>query len=154
MKTAEQMVNEKNQEMVCTAPETTVHDALDKMLSVRIGAMLIKRDDKIIGIWTERDLMRNVIAPGFDCKSAQLGDLMTTKLVTVPHDATVYNLKDKLLGMRLRHLLVEKDGQYIGILSIGDVIRASLDAKDKELTSLSASVNWEYYEDWKWKKKH
>ena len=153
MKTAEEILNEKTHDMICVSPDTTIQDCLETMVANRIGAILVKEGNNIVGIWTERDLMRNVITPGFDAKTARIGDYMTTKLVSAPHDATVYNLKDNFLGRRIRHLLVEKGGKYIGILSTGDVIRASLDEKSDELQKLHASVNWEYYEDWKWKKK-
>ena len=60
-------------------------------------------------------------------------------------------LKDKFLGLKLRHLLIEKEGKYIGLLSIGDVIKASIQEKDQELKNLNAMVSWEYYENWRWK---
>ncbi len=153
MKTAEEMLNEKSRDMICVSTETTVHEALKVMVKNRIGAILIKKEDQIIGIWTERDHMCNALEEGFNAKSAMLGDLMTTELHCAPHDATVYLLLDIFLGKRFRHLFIEKDGKYIGLLSMGDVIRASLDAKAEELQALNAMVSWDYYEDWKWKKK-
>ena len=76
---------------------------------------------------------------------------MTTGLKSAPASDTVYMLKDKFLGLKLRHLLIEKEGKYIGLLSIGDVIKASIQEKDQELKNLNAMVSWEYYENWRWK---
>ena len=59
---------------------------------------------------------------------------------------------DKFLGKHMRHLLIEKNGEYIGILSIGDVMRATMLEKDEELKRLNAIVSWEYYENWKWER--
>ncbi len=151
MKIAQEMLHEKGGDVISVSPDTTLHDALTKMVKKNIGSMLVKDDSKIVGIWTERDLMKSSVKPGFDPKTAKIKDHMTKSLVSTPHNATVYNLQDKLVGKRLRHLLVEKDGEYIGILSAGDVMRATLDEKDNELQELNAKVSWDYYEDWRWK---
>jgi len=154
MKTAWEILQEKGDTMFSVTPDTTIFDALQTMVEKNIGAILIKEGDKIVGIWTERDLMRNVAKPDFDPKSARIVDHMTRNLMSAPFTATVYNLKDIFLGKRLRHLLIEKDGKYIGLLSAGDVMRASLQEKDQELHSLNAIMNWDYYENWKWRKKN
>ena len=54
-------------------------------------------------------------------------------------------------GLRIRHLLVEKEGRPIGLLSAGDVMKATLEMKNRELKALNAMVSWDYYEDWRWK---
>ena len=57
------------------------------------------------------------------------------------------------MGLFIRHILVEKDGDYISLLSIGDVLRASLVAKDLQIKGLNAIGGWEYYENWGWPRK-
>lgn len=149
MNTAENLVRDKNRDIISVPPNTTIHDALKIMTGNRIGAMLIKNEGRIVGIWTERDLMRNVMVEGFDPKTALIGDYMVTGLQSSPHTDSVYNLMDKFLGLRLRHLLVEKDGAYIGLLSIGDVIKACLLERTSELKELNSMLSWKYYEEWK-----
>ncbi len=83
--------------------------------------------------------------------TALIDDYMTTDLVSAPHTDTVYNLMDKLLGLRVRHLLIEKDGKTIGMVSSGDVMKASIQEKDGELKQLNSMVGWDYYENWRWK---
>lgn len=151
MKTAEQMINEKGNHLISVPPNTSIYDALRLMIEKQIGAILVKKGDEIVGIWTERDLMRNTVNAGFDAQKAKIGDYMTTGLKSAPASDTVYMLKDKFLGLKLRHLLIEKEGKYIGLLSIGDVIKASIQEKDRELKDLNAMVSWEYYENWRWK---
>jgi signal-transduction protein with cAMP-binding, CBS, and nucleotidyltransferase domain len=56
---------------------------------------------------------------------------------------------DKFLGLRLRHLLIDREGEFIGMLSIGDVVRSALQTRTDELRELSQITNWEYYEEWK-----
>ena len=151
MKTALDMLQEKGNKIFSVPPDTTIYEALNVMRDHNIGAMLVKENGNIAGIWTERDLVRNSLLAGFDPKTAKIGDYITTNLKKTADDATCYALLDKFLGMRLRHLLVEKDGELIGLLSIGDVIKAALVQKSTELDKLNAIVKWDYYEDWRWK---
>ena len=151
MKSAEDILKNKNQEMICISEDKTILEALEIMLKKQIGAILVKKEDDIIGIWTERDLMKNTKTEGFDPKTARIGDYMTTDLFSAPHTDSVYSLLDKFLGKRMRHLLIEKEGKYIGLLSTGDVIKANLLEKTTELKELNKMVSWEYYENWRWK---
>ena len=152
MKTAEEILGAKGMDMVGVEHDTVICEALKVMNENRIGAVLVKESEKIVGIWTERDLMGNCLNENFDHKKARVGDHMHTNLQTVKHNANVYELMDKFLGKRMRHLLVEKDGKYIGILSSGDVMRATMLEKDEELKRLNTMVSWDYYENWKWEK--
>jgi signal-transduction protein with cAMP-binding, CBS, and nucleotidyltransferase domain len=152
MRTAEEILKHKGTDMVCVDQDTAICDALSVMNENRIGAILVKKDEKIAGIWTERDLMKNCLTEPFDAKKEKVGDHMNTNLQSAKHDADVYELMDKFLGKRMRHLLVEKEGKYIGILSSGDVMRATMQEKDEELKKLNTMVSWDYYENWKWEK--
>lgn len=133
--------------------DSTVADALKIMLENRIGAILIKENDNIIGIWTERDLMKNVVTEGFYSKKTIIKEVMTTNLISSPSTDSIYQLMDKFLKNRLRHLLIEEDGKYIGILSSGDITRAHLVLKSQELDELNRMKDWDYYENFKWSKK-
>ncbi|GAB4378562.1 MAG: CBS domain-containing protein [Calditrichia bacterium] len=150
MKTAGDILQAKGQELICVDPESTIYQAALRMNEKKIGAILIKKDEEIVGIWTERDLLKNITEEGFDPKKARIKDYMTTDLRYAEYHDHVYRLLDKFLGMRLRHLLIRKDGKYVGILSTGDVIKASLNEKNKELKELNAMLSWEYYENWRW----
>jgi len=76
-------------------------------------------------------------------------DQMLTDLYSASYDEPIYLILDKILGKRIRHILVEKAGKYIGILSAGDVTKACLNERTKEMESIS----WDYYENWRWKPK-
>ena len=58
---------------------------------------------------------------------------------------------DKFLGLRVNHVLIERKGKYIGLLSVGDVMKAVIQEKTEELHELNSFMSWEYYEEWKWK---
>jgi signal-transduction protein with cAMP-binding, CBS, and nucleotidyltransferase domain len=151
METAKNMVADKGREMMTVPVGTTLFATLEKMKQEKVGAILVTRDQRIIGIWTERDLMQDVTQEGFDLNSALIEDYMTTDLKSAPHTDTVFNLMDKFLGLRLRHLLIEEDGNIIGLVSSGDVMKCVIHEKDADLKQLNSMVSWDYYEDWRWK---
>ena len=151
--TAEDVLGEKGSEMICVTPETTIYDALSRMAERNIGSILVKENEEYVGIWTERDLLRNMLSEGFDVRTARIRDYMTKELLSVPLDTPIFKIADLFLGKRVRRMLVEREGQYIGLLTAGDVIRAALVAREDELRKLEAFVHLEYYDDWRWRRK-
>jgi len=153
MKTAKDLLNEKDIQPISVTPDSTIHSALLKMSANKIGAMLVEDETGIIGIYTERDLLKNSAKEDFDPKKAIISDYMTSNLIKVTHDTTIYKMMDIFLGKRIRHLLVEENDQIIGLLSTGDVVKADLMSKTQELENLNKIVSFEYYSNWQWKKK-
>ncbi|BBO69892.1 inosine-5-monophosphate dehydrogenase [Desulfosarcina alkanivorans] len=151
MKTANDMLEEKGSDILCVPEGTAVLEALTKMNARKVGAILVTRDGKPTGIWTERDLMRNILDEAFDPATTRIEEVMTRSLIFAAHTDTVYNLMDKFLGLRVRHLLIEKNGETIGMISGGDVMKASIQEKDEELKQLNSMVGWDYYENWCWR---
>ena len=152
--TAEEILKDIGQEPLSVPPDTTLYDVVKLMLEKETNAVLVKQDDKYVGIWTERDLMKNSVVEVFDLKTAKVADYMSFPIISVPHTDQLFQILDKALGYNVRHLLVEKDGKYIGLLDGRDVIRAGLTARTKELRELNEMVDLEYYENWKWRKKN
>ena len=149
MKTAEDIVRDKQRAIVSISWDQTVQQACREMVNRKIGAILVKKDDKFVGIWTERDLLMKINEEGFDPRTEKIGDHMTSPLKTAPHSTRIHKLQEMFLGLFLRHLPIEKDGEFIGLLSIGDVLRASLIAMDHQLKEFNAFVTWDYYENWR-----
>ena len=153
MKTAEDIVKDKRADIVSISYDQTVQSACKLMADKKIGAILVKKGNDYVGIWTERDLLRNITTSGFKPEKAQIGDYMTTRLHSVSHDTPIHKIEEMFLGLFLRHLPVDKDGETIGMISIGDVLRASLLQKEHQFKELNAFVNWDYHENWKWGRK-
>jgi CBS domain-containing protein len=153
LKTAEDIILDKNNEIVSVTRTQTVAEAIDLMNKNKIGAILIEEDNDLIGIWTERDYLRGSSDPTFDAKSAQVGDHMTSPLHFAQHDATLTQLEEMFLGLYVRHIPVKKDNQFIGMVSIGDVLRANLLDKDRQIKELNSMASWQYYENWGWERK-
>jgi signal-transduction protein with cAMP-binding, CBS, and nucleotidyltransferase domain len=154
MKTAAEILAKKGRKLITIPAERTIYEALTKMTEHKVGSILVSqgKDSNIVGIWTERDLMRNTLVAGFEPRTALIGDYMTTGLHSAPLHATVHVLKDRLVGLFIRHILIKEAGVYIGLLSMGDIIRASLLAQDQHIRELKAEVSWEYYEQWGWER--
>ena len=119
----------------------------------RIAAVLVKEGDDMVGIWTERDYLRNSSDPDFKPQAVKVGDYMSSPLHFANHDANLTQLEEMFLGLYLRHLPVQKDGSFIGMISIGDVLRANLLEKDSKIKELNSLASWQYYENWGWDRK-
>jgi CBS domain-containing protein len=152
IKNAEELLEEKGSELFSVSPGTRIVDAIRLMVEKRIGAMLVKDNDRIVGIWTERDNLEDSLLPDFNINTSVIGDYMTKKLITVRYDEGIYHLADKILGLRIRHLLVEREGEIIGLLSAGDILRAGLHIRTEEWKELNRIVHLEYYDKWSRKK--
>lgn len=150
MKTAIDIILDKKSDIVHVNKTQTLAEAIDLMNKHEIGAVLIKEGDEMVGIWTERDYLRGSSDPSFEPKTAQVGDHMTSPLHFAAHDATLADLEDMFLGLFLRHLPVKQDGNFLGMVSIGDVLRANLLDKDRQIKSLNSMASWQYYENWGW----
>ena len=149
MKTAEDIVKDKKCDIVSVSWDHTVHETCRLMTEKKIGAVLVEKDGEYVGIWSERDLLHQITGEGFDPRTAKIGDYMTTPLQTAPHSLRIHKLEEMFLGLFVRHLPIEKEGKFIGLLSIGDVLRASLIAMDHQLKEINAFVSWDYYENWR-----
>jgi signal-transduction protein with cAMP-binding, CBS, and nucleotidyltransferase domain len=153
MQTAQDVLKAKKSRIVSISSDGSVFEAIQTMVKRKVGAILVKKKEKIIGIWTERDLLRNLLEPDFDPRKAKMEAYMISPVISVPFDTPLIKLQEMFLGLYIRHILVQKDHQYLGLLSIGDVVRANLLKKDEEVKALNAIAGWEYYENWGWHRK-
>jgi signal-transduction protein with cAMP-binding, CBS, and nucleotidyltransferase domain len=153
MRTAEDIFNEKRRDMVWVKEDQTIFEAVQVMADHAIGAVLIKKEGRMVGIFSERDLLRNSANPDFNPKQARVGDYMSAPLHCASHDTPLFKLYEKFLGLYIRHILIEKGDRQLGMLSIGDVMRASLLEQDNQIKELNAIASWEYYENWGWDRK-
>ncbi len=153
MKTAEAIIAEKGNEVVTVSKEQTLFEAIQLMNEKKIGAILVQEGDEMVGIWTERDYLRNSGDPDFNPHKAKVADFMSSPLHFADHNANLTQLEEMFLGLYVRHVPVQKDGQVIGLVSIGDVLRASLLEKDHQIKQLNSLASWQYYENWGWDRK-
>jgi signal-transduction protein with cAMP-binding, CBS, and nucleotidyltransferase domain len=134
--------------MIHVDVSTSVYDALKTMVSHKIGAVVVTKDDTIVGLWTERDLMRLCLHDDFSLKEARIGDCISRDIHTVRHDTALNALQENFLKLFVRHVFVEKDGKIIGMISSGDTMEAGLHYKTREMEKLNSFVSIDYYENW------
>jgi CBS domain-containing protein len=90
MKTAEDIVKEKNKDIVSISCDQTIYQAVRIMIENKIGAILVTKNDEYVGIRSEKDLLRHITDPGFDPQISKIGDFMSSPVRSVPHDAAIY----------------------------------------------------------------
>ena len=154
MKSAEEILKNKTRApIISVSPETTVANAINTMVDANIGAILVEKKKAIIGIWSERDLLLSSSQLDFNPQKALIVDHMKKNPHCASHDTPLIKLEEMFLDLYIRHIVINKNERRIGLLSIGDVVRASLLEKDKQLKELNTIASWQYYEDWGWDKK-
>lgn len=124
------VLREKGSEIYSVDPGTTVFDALTLMADKNIGALVVLEEKKITGIFSERDYARKVILKGKASKEITVGEIMTSTVVTVRPASTVEECMTLMTEHRIRHLPVMEGEELIGVISIGDVVKAIISDKD------------------------
>ena len=104
-------------------PDTMVYNALEIMVEKNVSALLVMENEKLAGIFTERDYARKVILKGKSSKETMIGEIMTRDLITVSLNTSIDSCMRLMTGKHIRHLPVVDNGQLLGIISIGDVVK-------------------------------
>ena len=114
----------ESQELFTLSPSDSVRDAVRVMAERKIGAVLIKRDDKLAGIFTERDVLTRIVDAGLDPDTTKLDDVMTADPDTLAPSDRAMDALMKMSTRGYRHLPVVDEGQLVGIVSIRDIFGA------------------------------
>lgn len=150
MVTAEDILKFKGFNIVSVDRDTTVFKAVEVLVENKIGAVVIKDKDEIIGILTERDLLRNILNDGFDLNQTKVGDCIYSEVQTAAHTTSLFELQARFIGRYTRHLFITIKGDIVGLISIGDVLKTDLNVQKEEMDKLKSYVSMEYYEEWNW----
>lgn len=124
MTTVKQLLDAKGHEVVSLSPDGSVYDAIKLMAEKNIGAVVIVEDGLPVGIFTERDYARNVILKGKASPTTRVGDIMTTEVICAEPEGTIEQCMAVMSDKRVRHLPVLDKGLLVGIVSIGDLVKA------------------------------
>ncbi len=136
-----QLLAEKSPDLFTVSPDDPVYTAIQLMAEKQIGAVLVMKEGKLIGICTERDYARKVILKGRSSRETPIADIMTpVPLVTVGAASRSRECMRLMTDKRIRHLPVLEGDQVLGILSIGDLVRHIIQAQDKEIAQLTQYI--------------
>ena len=133
---ARQLLNDKGHEIHSVSPETMVYDAIKLMTEVKVGALLVMENNKLVGIISERDYTRKVILENRSSKETPVRDIMTIDVITVTPDQSVEDCMKIMSEHHIRHLPVADNGQAIGIISTMDVVKNIISEKESVIKQL------------------
>ena len=120
-------------------PEATVFEAIQVMVDQRVGAVAVTVDDKLVGIFSERDVMIRIVHKGIDPKGLTVADVMTSDVKTVPASTSISEATHVMAEYRIRHLPVIDDaGKLLGMVSLRYLLHDKLDDLLNDLASLNA----------------
>ncbi|HSD29123.1 MAG TPA: CBS domain-containing protein [Vicinamibacteria bacterium] len=108
-------------------PDATVLDALKRLEEKNVGALLVMKGERLVGIFSERDYARRMVLHGRSSKETAVREVMTSEVFTIPPDASAGECMVHMTDRHIRHLPVLEDGRVIGIISIGDIVRAVME---------------------------
>jgi CBS domain-containing protein len=134
----------KTGDVLKVSPDTSVLEAARLMNDRGVGSVLVMRGDELAGIFTERDLMRRVVAIDLLPGTTKVGDVMTTSLVTCTPDAEVVDCSNMMSQRHIRHLpVVGEGGTILGVITTGDLLAHELFEKESAIQHLESFV---YYQ--------
>lgn len=124
MVTIRQLLDTKGHEVFALAPDASVFDAIELMAARGVGALLVLEHGRIVGIVSERDYARKVILRGRSSRTTAVGDIMSAPVITAPSRLTVEEGMAIMTERRIRHLPIVDDGQLLGVVSVGDLVKS------------------------------
>lgn len=142
MLTVEQLLADKGYKIWSVSAEDTVFDAIKLMAEKDIGAVPVTRDNKLIGILSERDYTRKVILQDRSSKTTQVHEIMTVDVYRINPSMSIDECMRIMSKHHLRHLPVVLDNELIGIISIIDVINAIIDEQKSKIEHLEHNISW------------
>jgi CBS domain-containing protein len=135
--TVKRILSEKGSKVVTISPTASVADATKLLAEKRIGALVVTgAGDRVIGIVSERDIVRTLAARGAAALGVSLTDVMTRNVVTCEPSGTVSGLMEQMTDGKFRHVPVVDGEKLVGIISIGDVVKSRLHEMEREQTAL------------------
>lgn len=140
MATVRDILARKGTEVVTARPEQTVLEAAQLMNNRGIGAVVVTEQEEIRGIFTERDVLRRIVAEAREPAATRLKDVMTTTLVTTATEMTVDECAELMTRRRIRHLPVVRNGQLAGVVTIGDLLAYQLSEQASTIAHLNSYV--------------
>jgi len=140
MQTVGQLLSLKGTDVFSVEPQDSVLRAIEVMATRHVGALLVMSQDSLIGIISERDYARKVILKNRSSHDTPVSDIMTSPAVSVTPDDTVRRCMELMTEGRFRHLPVVKGGRVVGMLSIGDLVKAVIQEQTEHIEQLERYI--------------
>ncbi len=118
-----EVLSEKGSDVIGVAPAATVYEAIALMVEHNCGSLLVMEEDQIAGIFTERDYLRKIALKGRTSKTTTVSEVMTAPVMVVEAGSEIDEALAVMTDRHIRHLPVVDDGQIVGVVSIGDLVK-------------------------------
>ncbi|MBS1219641.1 MAG: putative signal transduction protein with domain [Proteobacteria bacterium] len=141
METVSQLLQAKGSLVLSVSPDTSVFEALKLMAEKNVGALLVMSDGRLRGIMSERDYARKVILLGKSSHELAVSDIMSDDVVSVTPAQTVDDCMALMSSHRVRHLPVIDNGRVVGVLSIGDLVKALIEMQQQTIQQLESYIH-------------
>ena len=140
MRNVNQILEAKGARVVAVPKEAPVLEVIRLMAEHHIGSVLVVQGDELLGIATERDYARKVILQGRSSVDTPVAQIMSSPVVTVGPTDTVQTCMGLMTDRKIRHLPVVEDGQVLGMISIGDLVKAVIEDQQHEIAQLQQYI--------------
>lgn len=141
MKLVKHLLDAKGHDTLSIGPDASVLDAIKLMAEKGVGALVVMQGDTLAGVVTERDYARKVILKDRSSHETPVRDIMTTNVLTASNDDNVEHCMNLMTDKRVRHLPVVEDGNVVGIISIGDLVKAVIADQKQEIEHLEQYIS-------------
>ncbi len=142
MKTLGSIVKDSSRELYKVPADSTVQYTAEYMATRNIGAVTVVEGERVVGLFSERDLMRRVVAKDRNPKVVTVGEVMTTELVTgLPEDSCREGIS-KMRHAKSRHLPILEGSQFLGVISLRDLLEVEVDEQAEELRMLNTYIHY------------
>jgi len=140
MQTVKHLLEHKAAQVLSVSDADSVLNAIGIMAKFHVGALLVMQGDKLLGVMSERDYARKVILNGRSSQNTTVGEIMSSPVIAVSPEDTVHRCMEIMTEKRIRHLPVVSGGKVVGVLSIGDLVKAVIDEQREEIEQLQRYI--------------
>ena len=142
--TIDSILRHKGASIWSVAPDTTVFDSIKLMSHKNIGALLVMKDNKLEGVFSERDYTRKVVLKGKSSKTTAVEEIISSPVISVTPKETIEECMRLMTENRIRHLPVIDGDRVVGIVSIGDLVNWIISAQHAALNQMEAYIGGQY----------
>jgi CBS domain-containing protein len=138
------VLKQKGRDVWHVSPEACVYDAIEIMANKYVGALMVVAEGKLVGVVSERDYARKVILQGKSSKQILVKEIMTSPAIYVTPDQTVEDGMRIMTDKHIRHLPVVENGEILGVVSIGDLVKWVISAQQQTISQLHSYITNSY----------
>ncbi|NIM71684.1 MAG: CBS domain-containing protein [Gammaproteobacteria bacterium] len=140
MTTVKQLLQGKGHEVWCIGPDASVYDAVAMMADKEVGALVIMEGESLVGVLSERDYARKVLLQGRSSKTTKIREIMTSRVAYARPEQSVEDCMAMMTEKRIRHLPVMEGEKLLGMISIGDLVKAIIEEQQHVIEQLEQYI--------------